>query len=216
MNKKLIKKYKKEFDYWLEGGDIIAKFKNGGWVKSSPNIDFSWAVPEQVLAIVIDDEYVEFRKALAEGKTIQHYNTIHTPHKWTDVIYKDTIKFSDNISYRIKPEEPEFKVGDWICQNNYVMKIDSMTDYAYHSNDGKAIKLENAELWKPQPCEWCWFWNDGERPTLGQFVVMSKDNEAYRMKRFNSTDKNSRYYSKYCEPFIGELPTALKETNNGK
>jgi hypothetical protein len=44
-------------------------------------------------------------------------------------------------------KELKFKVGDWICQGDYVMKIDSITDYAYHSNDRKAIKLENAKLW---------------------------------------------------------------------
>ena len=33
MNKELIKKYKKEFDYWMEGVDIITKFKVGDWVR---------------------------------------------------------------------------------------------------------------------------------------------------------------------------------------
>lgn len=67
MNKELILKYKTEFDHWLNGGKLRHK-AYGKWEQTN-NI---WSCrTADIAAVVIDDEYVEFRKALAEGKTIQ-------------------------------------------------------------------------------------------------------------------------------------------------
>lgn len=67
MNKELILKYKTEFDHWLNGGKLRHK-AYGKWEQTN-NI---WSCrTADIAAVVIDDQYVEFRKALAEGKTIQ-------------------------------------------------------------------------------------------------------------------------------------------------
>lgn len=105
MNKELILKYKTEFDHWLHGGKLRHK-AYGKWEQTN-NI---WSCrTADIAAVVIDDEYVEFRKALAEGKTIQiaGLNPIAHP-----TIYKNSYVdmecglFDKAIElYRIKPEE---------------------------------------------------------------------------------------------------------------
>lgn len=105
MNKELILKYKTEFDHWLDGGKLRHK-AYGKWEQTN-NI---WSCrTADIAAVVIDDEYVEFRKALAEGKTIQiaGLNPIAHP-----TIYKNSYVdmegglFDKAIElYRIKSEE---------------------------------------------------------------------------------------------------------------
>lgn len=105
MNKELILKYKTEFDHWLNGGKLRHK-AYGKWEQTN-NI---WSCrTADIAAVVIDDEYVEFRKALAEGKTIQiaGLNPIAHP-----TIYKNSYVdmegglFDKAIElYRIKSEE---------------------------------------------------------------------------------------------------------------
>ena len=69
------------------------------------------------LNYVINDEFYEFRKALAEGKSIQmlcRYDSMEPI--WDDMteVIK-SIGFVDvKENYRIKPEEPKFKVGDLV------------------------------------------------------------------------------------------------------
>ena len=60
MNKELIKKYKKEFDHWLlDGGELIYHYAVG-WEPIT-----GWGLPTETI-IVINDEYVEFRKKICE------------------------------------------------------------------------------------------------------------------------------------------------------
>ena len=64
---------------------------------------------------IINDEFVEFRKALAEGKTIQMYCKYDdVPPFWDDMteVIKSIGFVMTKDNYRIKPEEPKFKVGD--------------------------------------------------------------------------------------------------------
>lgn len=63
MNKELIKTYFEEFKHWLNGGKLQVKFVNDPWEEAPEGI-FSYNTVNFVL--VIDDEYVEFRKAMAE------------------------------------------------------------------------------------------------------------------------------------------------------
>lgn len=69
MNKQLIIRYFEEFKHWLNGGKLQAKFVNDPWEEAPEDI-FTYSMVNFVL--VIDDEYVEFRRAGAEGKTIQY------------------------------------------------------------------------------------------------------------------------------------------------
>ena len=218
MNKELIKKYKKEFDHWLNGGEIYVMFNNGSHRLVDSISDFN----KDVKYIILKDCYFPYRKALAEGKTIQQYNTIHTPHKWTDVIYKNTIKFSDNISYRIKPEEPKFKVGDWVTSEMEkpfrILNNNHLNALLLRIND-KDKDIPDLELWQPKENEWCWFWwDDGDMltPALAKFKGTTKDSnnntiylcESMFQDYIDDGDLTIQFDS--CEPFFGKLPTSLK------
>jgi hypothetical protein len=162
---------------------------------------------------------VEFRKALAEGKTVEAdvnywaYPSTSTQN-WEECPQDSFYKY-DLESLRIKPIE--LKLGDYV-------KLTSTTHVALRTYpswfkiDGKDITLYNSyiciekgkhsfyfnelELWQPKPNEWCWFW---DRPR-DKFVNLSRFKELYKDK-FKSINCTWGY----CAPFIGELPTHLKE-----
>ena len=104
MNKELIKKYKAEFDHWLNGGELLYAYIDG---------TFSWknmnAIDKNIskVLIVINDEYATYRKALAEGKIVEvatDYNDVDG-YIWKSMEDKEFHHF--NIEeIRIKPEEP--------------------------------------------------------------------------------------------------------------
>ena len=83
MNKELIKKYKAEFNHFIENTNFFtnrallvryydyADHKYGNWTEIPPT--YKWDDDNICQAqFVINDEQVEFRKALAERKTFQH------------------------------------------------------------------------------------------------------------------------------------------------
>lgn len=58
--------------------------------------------------------------------------------------------------------------------------------------------------WQPKPGEWCWFWDSTDfPPCLGQFEEMND-------RKYRDRDRENCNWN-YCEPFIGELPSYLKE-----
>lgn len=103
MNKALVKKYKKEFDHWLNDGTLLMANKNiKSWITLTNN---TWDVEENFindLLIVINDEYAEFRKALAEGKTVE-YMTRTIPEKWSEVPIDCNFNTCHLHLLRIKP-----------------------------------------------------------------------------------------------------------------
>ena len=110
MNKELIKKCKAEFAHSFNAGKLQAKFVNDPWEEAPEGI-FSFTTINFIL--VIEDEYVELRKALAEGKTIQ----MHCKYDGVTPIWDDMTEVIKSIgfvmtkdNYRVKPE-PKFKVG---------------------------------------------------------------------------------------------------------
>ena len=204
MNFELIRKYEKEFLHMLHGGLLMFKPNDKQVWFDSKESTIDWTVEG---LYVIDDMYSTYRKALAEGKTIQFFNTkerLYDSSKplytWQDI---DKIHTKGRQSdYRIKPEEPKFKVGDWVYD-----KTDRELIHLYCKGaaEGASISTNEIELWKPQPDEWCWFSSHNLHPKLGQFDEF----------------KGNCYYSRHlsaggygftiCEPFIGTLPTKLKD-----
>jgi hypothetical protein len=100
MNKKLIKKYKAEFDHWLNGGEVFYKnYHEDYWYTN--NYGGIWVVDE-VEAVVINDEYSEFRKALAEGKTVMYKDS-----NGYDAVHRGGFFKQYPDKYWIKPDEPK-------------------------------------------------------------------------------------------------------------
>lgn len=177
---------------------------------------------------VINDEYVKFRIAILEGKTIQlndggskmcpMWNTAY-PH----LTPLETYHVS---AYRIKPEEPKFKVDDWVILHfprnnkqymNVAIKIKGVKDGAYYcekeciNNIEALVEKEEdkyiIKLWEPQVDEWCWFYDDiNYTPVFEQFAGRTK-NGLYRCK------EAIRHFT-HCEPFVGTLPCEIDSTIN--
>ena len=200
MNTKLIKKYKTEFNYYVEGGNLLYFTEVGGpyYEVTDEKWDFVCDIE-----FIIDDVYVEFRKALAEGKTIQFNfgnsgpNKTDFPNVWKDLDLSIGILANRALpeNYRIKPEpeESKFKVGDWV----HIPALDSVP--CQFSEDLCMLGLEK---WEPQSDEWCWNYVFGlvkvicKTKTEGHFLCW---NPWKRVEQTITID----------EPFIGTLPTKL-------
>lgn len=196
MNKELILKYEAEFKHWLRGGKLLGRFNftNIKNYKPEPWFEFEetkWSLTSfEYLSIIIEDEYVEFRKALAEGKILQlnEAEKFGDPKRgWVDLSCTDlghsSVLFPVEY-YRIKPEESKrntFKVCDWV----HIPSLDDSIPCQF-SEDLCCLGLA---LWKPKIGEWV-------IPDTGiddkMFVVMKYDGVSLIADR--------------CQPFIGELP----------
>lgn len=230
MNKELIIKYKIEFDHSLYGGKLQVKFVNDPWEEAPEDI-FSYSTVNFVL--VIDDEYVEFRRALAEGKTIQHISA--TTGEWVDFNkrFEPTPSYTFLATpeyYRIKLEEPKFKVGDWVVNKTSKQRIIKKVTSAYSDSDTVTVGdstvginvmlIKDLELWQPKPGEYCWVWNEpSDVPILTKVISMNyflgRPTE-YKVKTPSYISETvyscmTYMYFKNCEPFIGQLPTILKD-----
>ena len=203
MNKKLIKDNKEAFDHWLNGGKLLAKHDNKGWINYYG--EDIWTHSAETL-IVIDDEYSMFRKALIEGKNIEvlQQNT----ERWVNI--NTIIKSIKPELYRIKPEEPKFKVGDWVIHNGKYKRVTKAVDGYIDSLDNEVaviMKEESLELWEPEDEKYFWYKNDLVRfhetqANLGLLL------ESARGCSYYPAEKN---FEDYCEPFIGKLPSNLKQ-----
>lgn len=142
----------------------------------------------------------------------------------------DTKVFNYELSaYRIKPEEPKFKVGDWVSNRQItsiikqIIRTSNNSDSLTVGNEQCGINVmlkTDVELWQPKAGEWCWFYNSlTATPTLSKLISIEsiyERPEIYLAETPSCVSKTSYGYSssmgfKYCEPFIGQLPTSLKE-----
>lgn len=233
MNKQLIITYFEEFEHWLNGGNVQVYYKKDDepkWLTDEECIEyeghdnFSHIIrnslePEDVL-IIIDDEYIEFRKALAEGNTIQYYECIYqhemdvnlNRYDWLD--WKSATpssSFTKTLKYRIKPEEPKFKVGNWVVnkesKQRIIKKVTSVYSDTVTVGDStvgiNVMLIKDLELWEPKEGDICWFWNKSNiYPRLATFI-----NES--LGSYYADTSNDGF--DFCEPFIGQLPSYLKE-----
>ena len=116
MDKKFILEHRKEFDHWLNNGKLLVRSYNyedkkySDWY-SSHNVYSDYELWQNSIykpQIIIDDEYVELRKALIEGKTIQHNASyLYSRNEyWIDL---QECSFPAPVkTYRIKPDQPKF------------------------------------------------------------------------------------------------------------
>ena len=234
MNRDLIKKYKAEFDHWLNGGKILyASYdldeKNySAWYEL--HHDCKWDYNNAYrFKFIINDEYVEFRKALAEGKIVQYnfgnygINRKDFPNTWKDLDLSIGI-LADRAcpeNYRIKQEEPKFRVGDWLVEiysGDFakVLNIYKKDIRVHLLKSNSIITTESTDFihWQPKKGEWCWWFSTKNRvPTIGQFLTIETDGNRKYSATFPNTPHPSIAYYDYCEPFLGTLPTKLQLGN---
>ena len=201
MNKELINKYKPEFNHWLNEGKILYKHINSNaWWNNEPWDYF----PDYITAIIIKDEYSEFRKALAEGKVIEHIG--QSSNVWHEVQEPD---FNLHPTcYRIKPDGPKFKVGDFV---RYVystpakgLEINNINGNRYYFTNSEMSCLEHElEPWTPVKGEWCWFYDRG----CNKYAYVAQFKEINKQYFISNTGT----YWQFCEPFLNSLPSYLKD-----
>ena len=210
MNKELISKYKLEFDHWLNGGKLLCYTEVDGpyYEVTDEKWDFVCGI-----GFIINDEYSEFRKALAEGKAIEYLG--QSSNLWHEVPEPD---FSLHPTcYRIKPDEPKFKVGDFVrctCTTSDALplRITKFVQGNYHvANSNLSFLGHELEPWTPVKGEWCWFFNDDRIPTISQFVEMNNDITRKYFAVYPNRPKALGSWYKKCEPFLNSLPSHLKD-----
>jgi len=201
MNKEIIKKYKKEFDWWLEGGTVLLKTTEGVWQKKV-NDHWQYEGP-----YVINDKYVDFRKALAESKTIQVKSySVYNSFDYTDLTITDATPLESFCveDLRIKPDEPKFKVGDW-ARHPISKIIICITELNLMYSTKHLIP------WQPKLGDWCWFWcSEYDKPIkqLAKFIRRDYSEPQWTLEVMLQDGDYAKF--SYCEPFIGTLPTNIK------
>ena len=203
MNKELINKYKPEFDHWLNEGKILYKHTNSNaWWNEEP-WDYS---PDYIIAIIINDEYVEFRKALVEGKVIEYLG--QSSNLWHEV---QEPEFNLHPTcYRIKPDEPKFKVGDFVTPLNReincsVWQIDKVLSCNTVVASSIMLDPRTIQLWAPVKNEWCWFYDN---PKKNKYCNLSQFGGESNERCFKT---NCGIPWDFCEPFLNSLPSYLKD-----
>lgn len=120
--KETILKYFTEFTAYINGQDVYVMFNNGGHRLVDSVDDFA----EDVKYIILNDSYFTFRKALADGMTLQvNVNYSQSKPDWRDARTKDQTLFSGwQAQYlRIKPDDPKYKIGQLMDVNGTMSRI---------------------------------------------------------------------------------------------
>lgn len=104
-----------------------------------------------------------------------------------------------------------FKIGDWV--RTYDNLIYTLTQIYGEDEecelDGVCIELlSNIELWQPKEGEWCLFshYEIAEYATLSRFKECMYGTDGYTQY----VNEQNCVYDR-CEPFIGTLPTFIKD-----
>ena len=198
MNLNLIRKYETEFLHMLHGGKL-KYFTGKEWLTYS-GVEL-WTASND-LKIIIDDQYVEFRKALADGKTIEE--RYYTP---TDHWGKHLSGFAVSPKMlRIKPKESEFKIGDWITVNGptgpFTECISGIADDTYTLSGTNICYKSQASKWEPKEGEVCIFWDIGNMGAVITKLMYIMSTGTYRTEHS---------YWDNCMPFTGALPPHIKD-----
>ena len=112
---------------------------------------------------------------------------------------------------KYKPDEPKFKVGDFVkftdISNKHPKQIIKIEDEVAYTEFNKCL-LTQLILWAPVKDEWCWFWDKctPHRPTLRQYDIFPEGYGEDNM--FHDSEQNP---FDFCEPFLNSLPSYLKD-----
>lgn len=207
MNKELINKYKPEFDHWLNGGSVLLGIRDlvKSTIKWYPSVTdpFEEESTSGELLIIINDEYLPYKKALSEGKSVQHL----VWGEWEDLTPMFVFILPVDC-YRIKPDESKFKVGDFVTPLNReincsVWQIDNILSCNTLVSGNTMLDPRTIKPWTPVKNEWCWFYD-------------SKSNEYSNLAQFKEPSEeyfktNTGTYWKFCEPFLNSRPSYLKD-----
>ena len=111
-----------------------------------------------------------------------------------------------------------FKPGDWVKykdqQDTTIYKVMDILSNDLIDIEDTIVDKYDIELWQPKLGEWCWFWSKSfPKPQLLPFRSYFKNNfysTEYGVTIFNGVLCECNYFD-YCEPFIRQLPTHIKD-----
>ena len=191
MRKETIIKYEKEFLAWCKDESVLlgapASMHDKTLIWREVRDFNDWKPLDTVY--VLNDSYSDYRKALAEGKSIEFYELVDEDEfDSTKDVYKwlewrsatPSSAFTKTLNYRIKPEEPKFKVGDWVRDKKRKHKPFMVTSSDLETDSPNYVKID-CELWQPQ---------------LGELVILKDKNSIISIIKYNG---ETNVY-----PFIGE------------
>lgn len=211
MNLELIKKYEKEFLHMLHRGKVLMGKKDPitNTTKWYPSVLNPFVETSDTTVVVIDDEYCTYRKALAEGKTIEYSTIANYKYPITRMDELEVLikaYHSGKYIFRIKPEEPELKVGDWITVNGptgtFTECISGIADNTYTLSGTNICYRSQASKWEPKEDEVCIFWdNHSAGAFIDKFKYLSNNGKYHTERSFWNT----------CMPFTGILPPHMKD-----
>ena len=213
MNLKLKKKYEKEFLHMLHGGKVLMGKKDlvTNTIKWYPSVLNPFVETSESILIVIDDVYCTYRKALAEGKIVEaNYNKWVFPKiptkRWDIMAGEDFDRYGiDDL--RIKPEEPEFKVGDFVryihTNSPKPLRIININCERYYFENAEFIlRVDEIEKWEPKEGEICLFWDgDYNGAIISKFSHMEQEKYGTDLYTWNN-----------CMPFTGILPPHMRDS----
>lgn len=206
MNKQLINKYKLEFDHWLNDGIVLMGKRNlsNNTIKWYPSITNPFIEISESIIIIIKDEYFTYRKALAEGKTIEYLG--QSSNLWQEL---ENANFNlHQTCYRIQPDKPKFKVGDFVryihAHTPKALEINNINGDRYYFTNAEMSCIEHELItWTPVKGEWCWFYNNA----YNKYSHLAKFNGMWENKFRSTTDTPWQF----CEPFLNSMPSYLKD-----
>ena len=206
MNLALIKKYLPEFNSYVKGQPLTLGYKtHWGTYEWTDLVWVDWDSSINEHIIIINDEYLPYKKALAEGKIVQ-YKGLSTQ-TWCTIQPElgHTFGVMHVSNYRIKPEEPELKVGDWITVNGpagtFIECISGITDDTYVLSETNVCYKSQATKWEPKEGEICIFWDSVDTSTvISKFSHMEQEKYSTDLHTWNN-----------CMPFTGALPPHMKD-----
>ena len=186
----------------LHGGKVLMGKKDliTNTMKWYPSILNPFVEASDNIIIVIDDVYCTYRKALAEGKTIQYMGSNLKP---------DEVSFTGLLEkYEIKPE-PEFKVGDWVIVNGpagtFTECISGINDDTYTLSRSNICYKSQATKWEPKEGEVCIFWDN-----CTDIAIISEFSRISHYNKYMTINMEISYDN--CIPFTGTLPPHMKES----
>ena len=133
------------------------------------------------------------------------------------------------------PIMSSFKLGDWVISTKYPKvnpikiqhqhAIDTGIFGTYTNTKGQANLLYSEECmpWQPKVDEWCWFWNkEMDVPILSKLsditnyedlptIYYSEHPMYIKLGEDDNYEIVESYNFNNCEPFIGQLPTFIKD-----
>lgn len=111
----------------------------------------------------------------------------------------------------------QFKVGDWVkCIDGSIQRIaeiDEKSEEIYYidsDNELNSYFFSNVKSWHPKEGEWCWFSKNNSTyfAKLMEIDLDDIEGDIYTVRDLNY----NTIFCSHCEPFIGELPSCIKET----